>query len=776
MITIPGYTVVDIAYSSATSTVYRGYDSQDASPVVIKVLNNEFPTHLDLTRIRRGYEIAKELDFEGVLRPINLVPFQQSYALVLEDFGGMALSIIMEDHKPDLLSCIKIAIGLAETLGRIHQRGIVHKNIKSTSVIINEETGQARLTDFSIASRVFGEKQEHVSPELLEGTLAYISPEQTGRIDRGIDYHSDLYSFGVVLYEMLTGVLPFTAEDVGGLVYCHLAVTPKPPAELDSGIPVPLSDIVMKLLAKNAEERYRSAFGLKHDLEKCLDQYTAGTVERFVLGARDVPITLRIPEKLYGREEETTGLMNAFSQAAQGRSGIIMVKGPPGIGKSVLINELYKPVIEQNGYFASGKFDQFKRDVPYSALRQAFGGITRQLLSERAGNISDWKAKLHYALGPNGRIIVDLIPEMELIIGKQPPVETLPPTQSRNRFNMVFTGFIRVFARREHPLVLFLDDIQWADRGTLKLMELLATAPDMNSLLLIGAYRDTEVDSAHPLILMLDEISRTGFTVNEIPLSPLPVNGIVELITDMLVCERSDAETLAGVIMKKTHGNPFFINQFMRDLYQKEILRFDTEKYSWVWDISTIETADITTNVVEFMCGKIKELSATAQNALTIASCIGSRFDLGLLAEVNERTVSDTAEVLGESQQEGLLAPIGVSYKYSDAYADEEPSAETGITYMFLHDRIQQRENPGQLQIFLEFTSVFLRLRGRKPEALLDLPEMTDKKQRMIVSLIMNTLSTAYLTNKDLFAFFFSHWLRPIQEDQPDQERVYLFC
>jgi serine/threonine protein kinase len=695
MINVLDYTVTELIYSSVRSAVYRGQANQDKRPVVIKVLNIDYPTRENLAKLRREYDIARDLNFEGILHPIDIIPFQQGYALILEDFGGISLGSVMTKHKIGLLACMQIAVKLVDTIGRIHQKGIIHKDIKPSNIIINEETGQVKLTDFSIASHIFGERQEHVNPDILEGTLSYISPEQTGRMNRSIDHRADLYSLGVTLYEMLTGVLPFSATGAMELIHCHMAVPPKPPREIEKDIPAPLSDIVMKLLAKNAEDRYRSAFGLKHDLEECLAKFsTSGTVERFVLGTRDIPATLQIPEKLYGREGELAELMSAFSRVAQGRTEMMMVKGSTGIGKSVLINELYKPVIVLKGYFAAGKFDQFKRNVPYSALRQAFQELIRQLLSERTERIIEWQEKIQAALGPNGQIIADLIPEIELIIGKQPPVEPLPPAQSQNRFNLVFTEFVKVFASQEHPLVLFLDDIQWVDWGTLKLVELLATARDMNSLLLIGAYRDTEVGLAHPLMLTLDVIIKTGVTTREILLKPLPVNGVVELITDTLACSHSAAESLAEVVMNKTQGNPFFINQFLRNLYQKQMIRFDVEKYSWEWDVAAIQSADITSNVVEFMCNKIKQLSPAARNSLTMAACIGNKFDLDLLAQMRDKTAADTAITLHEPQLEGMIAPIGDSYKYVGGYTGEDTtgrmSPETGIPYVFIHDRIQQ--------------------------------------------------------------------------------------
>jgi predicted ATPase len=474
-----------------------------------------------------------------------------------------------------------------------------------------------------------------------------------------------------------------------------MAVMPVVPLEHNTAIPEPLSDIIMKLLNKNAEDRYRSAFGLRHDLDNCLTEFKySGSVKRFPLGEKDIATTLQIPEKLYGRESELYELISSFTNVSRGKTEMILVSGAAGIGKSVLINELHKPVIEQKGYFAAGKFEQFKHGIPYSAVRQAFQELSRQLLSERADKIAEWRKDILAALGSNGQVIVDIIPEMELIIGSQPPVEPLPPTQSQNRFNMVFTEFVKVFANQMHPLVLFLDDVQWADPATLKLVEMLAISPETKALLIIGAYRDKEVGPAHPLVMTIDEIFKTGVTVKELHLKPLPVGGTIKLITDTLACERWAAKALASVVMDKTHGNPFFINHFLKNLYQTKMIRFDTDRYAWSWDTKHIQAAEITSNVVEFMCNKIQQLSQSAMGTLITAACIGNKFDLDLLAGVRGSTILETAAALRESQLEGLIVPIGVSYKYIEGYTKKELpdqfAAEDRISYMFVHDRIQQ--------------------------------------------------------------------------------------
>jgi hypothetical protein len=447
--------------------------------------------------------------------------------LILEDPGGEPLDRLL-GQPMELTRFLRLAVGLAAALGKLHQQGLIHKDIKPANILVNSATGAVWLTGFGIASRLPRERQSPEPPEVIDGTLAYMAPEQTGRMNRSIDSRSDLYALGVTFYEMLTGTLPFKATDLMEWVHCHIARQPVPPDEQVAGIPGLLSAIVMKLLAKTAEERYQTAAGVEADLRRCLAAWESlGRIDPFQLGTQDSSDRLLIPEKLYGREREIDALLACFDRVvSNGTPELVLVSGYSGIGKSSVVHELHKALVPPRGLFASGKFDQYKRDIPYATLAQAFQSLVRPFLGRSEAELGRWRDVLHEALGQNGQLIVNLVPALERVIGKQPPVPDLPPQDAQNRFQMVFRRFLGVFARKEHPLALFLDDLQWLDAATHELLEHLMTEPEVQHLLLVGAYRDNEVSSSHPLMRTLDAIHKTGASVQEIVLAPLVVEDL----------------------------------------------------------------------------------------------------------------------------------------------------------------------------------------------------------------------------------------------------------
>ncbi|MEH1901581.1 MAG: AAA family ATPase [Nostoc sp.] len=575
------YQIIQKIYESANSLVYRAILKPENQSVILKILKENYPTPSELTRYKQEYEVTRSLNSDGVINAYELQRYKNSLVMLLEDFGGESLKLLIPERQFTLKEFLSIAIKITESLGAIHAANIIHKDINPSNIVYNLETGQLKIIDFGISTSLSRENQTVDNIERLEGTLAYIAPEQTGRMNRGIDYRSDFYSLGASFYELLTNQLPFTTTDSIELVHCHIAQQPVPPHELvetlnskSQPIPKAVSDIVMKLLAKTPEERYQSAWGIKADLQTCRDFLESlGQIDEFCLATQDICDRFFIPEKLYGREEEISQILTSFERVSQGSSEIMLVSGYSGIGKSALINEVSKPILRQRGHFIKGKFDQLQRDIPYGAITLAFQDLIRQLLTESEAALQTWKQKLLESLGSNGQIVIDIIPELEKIIDKQSPVEQLGATEAQNRFNLFFKRFVTVLAQKQHPLVIFLDDLQWADFASLKLIELLITDTDSQYLLIIGAYRDNEVDATHPLIQTLEQIQKEHAIINNILLQPLEIKYINQLIADTLICSTEKSNLLAELVSNKNQGNPFFFNSITSiSIYRKLII------------------------------------------------------------------------------------------------------------------------------------------------------------------------------------------------------------
>ncbi|MBD2448128.1 AAA family ATPase [Nostoc sp. FACHB-152] len=705
-LTIPGYDLTEVIYEGLNTIIYRAWAQKLQQLVILKVLKAEYPSLEQMLRLKHEYSITQDLRLEGVVQVYELETHQNRLILVAEDFAGVSLQQFLDSAKLPLENFLNIAIQLTKSLGALHTHQIIHKDIKPSNIIINPQTGVCKLTDFSIASCLSQETPLQCSPNQLEGTLTYISPEQTGRMNRSVDYRSDFYSLGVSFYQMLTGQLPFITHDPLELVYCHIAKQATPIEELNPAVPTAISQIVMKLMEKNAEERYQSSVGLLADLETCLHQFkNTGRITNFIPGHFDVLSQLVIPQKLYGREKQVNLLLEVFERVAstQKNSGsqstkeLILVSGYSGIGKSAIINEVNKPITSLRGYFISGKFEQFKRNIPYAPLTQAFASLMMQLLTESPEQLELWRKKLLTALGLNGQVVIDVISEVELIIGKQPKVPDLGPTESQNRFNQVFKEFIRVFTQKEHPLVIFLDDLQWADSATLKLMQLLMTDPDTKYLLLIGAYRDNEVNSTHPLIQTIEEISNTGTVINNIVVEPLDLTHVTQILCDTLK-ERKDnpqVQELASLLFNKTAGNPFFLTQILKALYREQLLTFDFALGRWHWSIEQIQAMGIADlSVVELIANNISQLPLATQEVLKLAACIGSCFKLEVLATSCKKSSTQIASDLWSALQQGLILPWSNDYKIPLLFGNEELKSlyfdDYRLEYRFLHDRVQQ--------------------------------------------------------------------------------------
>ncbi|MDZ8183656.1 MAG: AAA family ATPase [Nostoc sp. ChiSLP02] len=698
MFRIPGYQFHEELYNSSRTLVYRGYREIDDKPVVIKLLKNPYPSFSELVQFRNQYTIAKNLDLPGIIKPISLEPYHNGYAFVMEDFGGISLKEWRVGNQQFSISnFLTVAIAITTILEALHRHRVIHKDIKPTNILINLENHQIKLIDFSIASLLPRENPQLQNPNVLEGTLAYISPEQTGRMNRAIDYRTDFYSLGITFYELIVGELPFLSEDPMELVHSHIAKIPPLAYEINSNIPQIISKIIAKLMAKNAEDRYQSAAGLKYDLEICLSAWqSTGAIADFRLGSRDINDRFLIPENLYGREQEVATLLQAFERVAAGESEIMLVAGFSGIGKTAVINEVHKPIVRQRGYFIKGKFDQFQKNIPFSAFVQAFRDLMGQFLGENDIQIQQWKSQILEAVGENGQVIIDVIPELEKIIGEQPPAPELSGTAAQNRFNLLLQKFIQVFTTKEHPLVIFLDDLQWADLASLKLMQLLMSEASSTYMLIVGAYRDKEITPAHPLMLTLAEIQKFGRNINTITLAALPKNDLNQLISDTLNCSVVLAQPLTEIIYQKTQGNPFFSTQFLKSLAEDGAIKFDLDARYWICDLAQIKTLAITDDVVEFMALQLQKLPLETQNGLKLSACIGSQFDLKTLAIVCEKSLVETATNLWTALQEGLILPVSEVYKFYQE-ADTPTDLQTVSThthqtpkYRFFHDRVQQ--------------------------------------------------------------------------------------
>ncbi|WP_437765986.1 AAA family ATPase [Sorangium sp. So ce281] len=700
----PRYRVLEVLHQGADTILYRARREEDGRPVVLKALRRDHASPRALGRLQHELEVATALASPVVARAYGIEPFRDQVTLVLEDFGGRSLDRFIDGpmRGMSIERFFPLALRLAAALAEMHRHHVIHKDIKPQNLLYNPDTGEVKITDLGIASLSPRDAQVLAHDGLIEGTLAYMAPEQTGRMNRRVDERTDLYSLGVTFYEMLTGTLPFHASDPVAWVYCHIAQAPRPPHALVPSIPLQLSAVVLKLLSKAAEERYQSALGLRHDLDTCFSQLRqGGAIEAFPLGLRDVSDRFQVPQRLYGREREIEALRAAFARVvAGGRPELVLVSGYSGIGKSSLVAELRGPVLRERGSFLCGKFDQLKRDVPYRPLLHAFRDLVQEILGASEQQVERWKERLREALGQNGRLLTDMLPEIERLLGPQPPVPELPPAEAQSRLLATLQRFVAACARKEHPVALFLDDLQWADPGSLLLLEQLATLPGDAHLLLIGAYRDNEVGPAHPLRLTLAEVQKRGATVGDIVLEPLSVAHVGALVAETVRTPEAQVEPLSRLVYEKTGGNPFFVLQFLIALHDEGLITFDADEGAWRWDIAAIRDKGFTDNVVELMVGKLNRLSVPTRDALKLAACLGSSLTLDTLAVVARRPAEELREALEEAAREGLLLRRDSAYR-------------------FLHDRVQQAAYSlipaGQLaEVHLRIGQLLLK--GRRPD------------------------------------------------------------
>lgn len=689
MVNLSGYEIIEQIFKSHNSTIYRGCRNSDGCSVIIKTMNNEYPGIEELAGFRREFQILSSLSGDKIIKVYDIIENKNSLAIILEDIKGKVLSEHIKTDKLSMTEKLMLSINLTDAIDQIHKQGIIHKDINPSNIVWNINNNQLRIIDFGISTELSKEKFQNSS--FLEGTVPYISPEQTGKINRVVDYRSDFYSLGITFYEIFTGLTPFTGDDLK-IIYSHIAIPPKEPCIISKDIPSSVSKIIIKLLAKNADDRYQSIHGLKYDLLYCLENIdNEEKIKSFKTAQKDTSDRFQIPQKLYGREFDIEHIIKTFDESLNKKIRVLLISGYSGIGKTSVVKEINKLLVDRNYIYTSGKFSQLERNKPYSAIISAFRVLIENLVLEYK-NIEMWKSSLSDALGSNGKIMLDLIPGLRNIIGDQPEIPLLNPVEEKNRFQIVFRNFIKVFAKKKHPLVIFLDDLQWSDFSSIDFLKYLLTSIDVNNLLIIGAYRDNEVPDGHHLINMIEELKSihgNSKFLNHIVLEPLHENIVNKLISDTLKRKPKDTFHLSNLIYRKTKGNPFFVNQLLISIYQKGGFRFNENEMQWDWNLSEIEQLQISTNVVEFLVAKLKELPENALAILKNASCLGNCFDLKTLYLISDKSISIT-DALWLTIVNDFIVPVNYNYKFLHMPKDDFLKSDIEIKFRFSHDRVQQ--------------------------------------------------------------------------------------
>ncbi|MEY2935869.1 MAG: hypothetical protein RL033_6618, partial [Pseudomonadota bacterium] len=689
-----GYELVADAHGGDSARVRMARRCSDGRRVRIKVTRRDFPRPEELAQVRHELSLLQQLAGAPVAHALELVRVGSGLGLVLEDAGEQSFDRLFPSGATSLELWLRLAVGAAEALEAVHARGVLHKDIKPQHFFVTDDE-RVVLIDFSIATTIGHEETRPEGLDTLEGTLPYISPEQTGRMNRSVDRRSDLYSFGVTLYQTLTGVLPFTATDPLELVHCHIARFPSPPCSVEPSIPQQVSDLVLRLLAKVAEERYQTADGVRADLARCLEQLCEhGRIEPFPLGQEDHSDSLQIPQKLYGRGADLAALQERFESAKQGSAELVLITGSSGIGKSALVHELYKD-LGRGGQLIGGKFDQFNRSVPYAAIAQACAELVQAQLASAPTVLAAWTERVRDALGGNARVLIDIVPSLTLVLSEPAPLPELGPAESQHRFERTFLRFLAASAAPGRPLVLLLDDLQWADAASLRLLKLVLSNPEQRCLLCIGNYRDREVDAVHPLTQLIAEVHARR-PIAQLQLEPLSEPHVLELLRDTLPRRTGDLATLAALITRKTGGNPFFVGQFLQEIARQGLLSFDPVGHCWRWDAAAIEAARVTDNVVDLVVEKLVRLEPRTREVLKLAACIGHRFDSHELAVVSGSSPREVAAGLWQALEQGFVVPLDKSYRLLSHQTEPAISASTSASdaltahYRFTHDRVQQ--------------------------------------------------------------------------------------
>ncbi len=685
----------ELLFEGRNTFIYLKKETSDSPPVVIKVLKEDYPAPRYIQQFNNEYNITHQLDIVGIRKVIEQKQLDTGhYTLLLKYIEGVTLKQFAQQKTISIQAFLRVALQIVKTIGQLHDQNIIHKDINSNNIIIEPNSLKATIIDFGISTKIDLKTSYTSNPQSLEGTLSYISPEQTGRMNRRIDYRTDLYSLGVTFYELLTGKLPFLHADPIKLIHQHLALTPNPPHFIRIDIPYQISEIILKLLAKNAESRYQSAFGLQKDLEKCLLQLQKdGTIESFPLASSDLPNKFNIPEKLYSRETFVEQLIEAFHFVNEGNSSLVLISGNAGVGKTALVSQLHEPITGKEAIFVTGKFDKSQNSKPYLGFIQVIEEYIEQLLVEDEMTIEKQKKKILRAIGEMGQILLHFIPKLKLIIDEPTEALTMVNKETQNLLHFVFYNFIKIIAQKEHPLVIFLDDLQWADKSSLKLLEQLSSQEKIPYLLMIGAYRTEKLHNSH--FAALQNIKENAPHIKEIKLTPLKIEAVQQFIADALYTTTKECQTLAELVWSKTNGNPFFMIQFLKSLYEEGLLRFklvppnlqskENILYKWEWNMSAIRQRNITDNVVRLLAERVKKLLPETQRVLQFAACIGNRFDLELLSLAYEHSLDETTKALQEAFEEGLVIPTDENLLYSENVYESK-----NIEYKFTHNQIRK--------------------------------------------------------------------------------------
>ena len=677
------YTIRDVVYTDDYTVLARAFDP-DGNASLIKYQDTDYPV-LDLdARWKHEFQLLRSINSDFIIKAVSLVPLHSGHILEFESFSGLSLETLLKDNKFSLYQRLQVAHQLALAIGEVHREGLILRGITPKHILIKPSTLELKLCDLGLASKL--DREPRYRSSSLWRSLEYISPELTGRTNLDVDYRSDFYTLGIILYELFAGQRPFVSEDPMTLLHSHIARLPQPLDEFDRQVPAQLSLIVLKLLAKSPIDRYQSSYGLQDDLRQCIEQWQSqASISSFPLAQKDIPERFCIAPKLYGREAELDALQSAFTKASAGEAQVVMISGYSGIGKTELANELHKPVVAKRGLFVSGKCDQYNRNQPYAALIQAFQSLIPQLLSEGKERQAYWKQTLQSALGASAGVLDGIIPDLRLLLGDMPVLEALPSADNEKRFHLTFSRFVKALSSNGHPLVMFLDDLQWADLPTLKLIEQQCLHQRDASILMVGAYRDNEVQEGDALQASFQAIKQGGGSLRILRLDALPLQSVNMLIADTLACPESLTSTLAQLCYEKTQGNPFFLKQFLQSLYQHGDIQYQHDSGGWSWNIAHIRERNITDNVVEFMLSKMHTLNPETRHVLSLTSLLGNRFDLQKLAIVYEHNIVETARVLWPALLAELILPLDENYKF-----DQSPEKLALTRYKFLHDRVQQ--------------------------------------------------------------------------------------